>query len=173
MKGSLREAVFLSSTVKQSSISGRVPGARKVETNQSKLQTIWEMPSERPVLLLSDFLFHVAGAFRGPVELSVVFSCCPFERCSGLEGEFEGNAITAGKNLILCRWTPVVPICTAGRKHDLDYVEDADLLDTGQWLDLHSWQLGDVCCGPTPPGLSSRRQPALKTTSGQRSRRWK
>ena len=55
------------------------------------------MPSERPVLLLSDFLFHVAGAFRGPVELSVVFSCCPFERCSGLEGEFEGNAITAGE----------------------------------------------------------------------------
>ena len=61
------------------------------------------MPSERPVLLLSDFLFHVAGAFRGPVQLSVVFLGCPFERCSGLEGEFEGNAITAGKNLILCR----------------------------------------------------------------------
>ena len=53
------------------------------------------MPSERPDLLLSDFLFHVAGAFRGPVELSVVFSGC--ERCSGLEGEFEGNAITAGE----------------------------------------------------------------------------
>ena len=49
------------------------------------------MPPERPVLLLSDFLFHVAGAFRGPVELSVVFSGC------GLEGEFEGNAITPGE----------------------------------------------------------------------------
>ena len=45
------------------------------------------MPSGRPDLLLSDFLFHVAGAFRGPVELSVVFSGSPFERCSELEGE--------------------------------------------------------------------------------------
>ena len=87
IKEQLRDTVFLSITVKQGSVSRREPGARKVETNQSKLQTIWEMPSGRPDLLLSDFLFHVAGAFRGPVELSVVFSGCPFERCSGLEGE--------------------------------------------------------------------------------------